>query len=109
MRNSNYNVLDNHNHNNYSYYIILHVGIKDFDNETLTLGFYGSVDCHRARIHIINDDINEAKKEIFNIQLTLDYSHNPNLITLFRNVSLGIIIDDDRKLGNLICIPKTTH
>ena len=43
---------------------------------------------------------------MFNIQLTLGYSHNPNLITLSRNVSLGIIIDDDRKLGSLICTHK---
>ena len=74
------------------------IGIQDFDNEPLTLEFYGTVNCRRTSIHINNDDINEAK-EVFSIRLVLDYSRNPNLITLARNVSLGIIIDDDRKSG----------
>ena len=74
------------------------IGVQDFDNEPLILEFYGTVNCRRTSIYINNDDINEAK-ELFSIRLTLDYSCNPNLITLSRNVSLGIIIDDDRKLG----------
>ena len=61
--------------------------------------FYGSVNCHPLYITILNDDINEANEQVFVIQLTLIYSLNSNLITLSRNVSLGIIIDDDRKLN----------
>ena len=48
---------------------------------------------------ISNDNINEASEEIFVIELTLESSRNPNMIILSRNASLGIIIDDDRKLN----------
>lgn len=65
--------------------------------------FYGSVNCRHAHIDIINDKINEAN-EVFIIQLTLDHSLNQNLITLSRNASLGIITDDDRKLGKLVLL-----
>lgn len=64
--------------------------------------FYGSINCRHSHITIANDDINEASEEVFVIQLTLGYSLNPTLITLSRNTSLGIIIDDDCKLLNLI-------
>lgn len=77
------------------------IGQQDFDSEPHTVRFYNS-DCRHAHIDITNDDINEANEEVFIVQLTLDYSLNPNLITLSRNSSLGIIIDDDRKLGKLI-------
>ena len=84
------------------------LGQQDFDNRTHTLGFYGSTMCRRAQIDIINDNINEADEEVFNIQLTLSYSLNPNLITFSRNASLGVILDDDRKSGKLI-IHKLMH
>ena len=56
------------------------------------------MNCRHLRINIINDEINEAEKQVFIMKLTLDGSRNPDLITLSQNVSLGIIIDDDRKL-----------
>lgn len=76
------------------------LGQQDFDNRTHILGFYGSTTCRRAQINIINDDINEAD-EVFIIQLTLRSSVNQNLIIVSRNASLGIILDNDRKLGKL--------
>ena len=41
--------------------------------------------------------MNEADKEVFIIQLTLIDSQNSDLVTMSQNVTLGIIIDDDRK------------
>ena len=78
--------------------IIIIIGQQDFDSRRQYLSFYGSVNCRQRRIRISNDDINEASEQVFVIQLMLVYSRNSNLITLSRNVSLGIIIDDDRKL-----------
>ena len=79
------------------------VGLQDFDGRQRSLRFFGSRTCQHCRINIINDDINEAHEEIFIIQLTLDRSLNPTLITLSQNTSIGVIVDDDRKLelGNL--------
>lgn len=75
------------------------VGLQDFDSREHLLQFPGSRSyCLRCRINITNDDINEASEELFIFQLTLAQSLNPNLITLSRNASIGIIEDDDRKL-----------
>ena len=79
-------------------YNFLFIGQQDFDSRRQYLSFYRSVNCRQCHIRISNDDINEASEQVFVIQLTLVYSRNSNLITLSRNVSLGIIIDDDRKL-----------
>lgn len=75
------------------------VGLQDFDNREHSLRFYESGNiCLHCHINITNDDINEASEEMFIFQLTLAHSLNPNLITLSRNASIGIIEDDDRKL-----------
>ena len=63
------------------------------------------MNCRHLRINIVNDEINEAEKQVFIMKLTLDGSRNPDLITLFRNVSLGIIMDDDRKLLSMNLTP----
>ena len=82
----------------YTYYFPCCIGQDDFGSCQQPLSFYGSINCLHCHIKISNDDINEAAEEVFVIQLTLDYSLNPNLVNLSRNASLGIIIDDDRKL-----------
>lgn len=75
------------------------IGGDDFDSHQHSLVFDGSASCHHSHIKINNDNINEAIEEVFVVELTLESSHNPSLITLSRNSSLGIIIDDDRKLN----------
>ena len=82
-----------------SYAII--IGPQDFDGRQHSLRFYGSRNCHHCHINITNDNINEAN-EVFIIQLTLANSLNPNLITLSRNTSIGVIADDDCKLDEII-------
>lgn len=61
--------------------------------------FYGTINCLHSHIMISNDNINEANEEVFVIELKLDYSLDPSSIILTRNASLGVIIDDDRKLN----------
>ena len=74
------------------------VGLQDFDGRQRSLRFSGSRICQHCHINITNDDINEAREEIFIIQLTLDHSLSPDLITLSQNTSIGVIVDDDCKL-----------
>ena len=85
---------------------LLLIGQQDFDSQSFQLYFFGSKSCHHLHINIVNDEINEAEKQVFIMKLTLDKSRNPDLITLFRNVSLGIIIDDDRKLLSMNLTPN---
>jgi hypothetical protein len=74
------------------------IGPQDFDGQQHSVRFSGSRNCHHCHINVTNDDINEASEELFIVQLSLAHSLNPNLITLSRNASIGIIDDDDRKL-----------
>ena len=64
----------------------------------LTFYWYYSVNCLPVYITIFNDDINEAYHQLFAIRLSLVSSQNPSMVVMSRNISMGIIIDDDRKL-----------
>ena len=58
----------------------------------------GSSNCLPIYINGIDDDINEAAEQFFVIRLLLGQSQNPEQIIMLQNISLGVIIDDDRKL-----------
>lgn len=61
-----------------------------------------SANCLSHHITINNDDTNEAENQFFIIQLSLNRSLEPNLVTLHRQISLGVIVDDDRKFLEII-------
>lgn len=71
---------------------------EDFNGTVGLVTFHpGSIDCVSHPIIISNDDINEATEQVFIIRLTLARSQNPDMVNLSQSISLGIIIDDDRK------------
>ena len=80
------------------------VDTNDFFNfgTSLTFYSYNSVNCLSTYIGIINDDINEADDQFFVIRLSIVYAKNLSLVVLSRNVSIGRIIDNDRKLWDVI-------
>lgn len=80
---------------------IMITDLNDFSNEEKNLLFFPHhlFSCNSQYIDIKNDSVNEATEQLFAIQLSLVSGQNPSLIVLSRNVSIGIIIDDDRKLS----------
>ena len=80
--------------------MITFIDLNDFSNLSRYLTFYSyhSVNCQSTYITIFNDNINEADEQLFVILLSLVSSNDPSLVRLTRNVSKGIIVDDDRKL-----------
>ena len=75
------------------------VDLNDFSNSEMYLSFYShnSVNCFNTSISIFDDDINEADAQFFVIDLSIVYALNSSLVVSSRNVSIGRIMDNDRK------------
>jgi len=56
-----------------------------------------------VRVNIVDDDVNEKYQQIFLIGAEIAEAPNTSIINIGRNVTAGIIIDDDnRKLDSLL-------
>ena len=52
----------------------------------------------RIRVAVVDDDINERLEQLFLIVVEVVEALNPSTIDITRNTTIGIIVDNDRKL-----------
>ena len=50
------------------------------------------------RVAVVDDDINERFEQLFLIVVEVVEALNPSTIDITRNTTIGIIVDNDRKL-----------
>ena len=50
------------------------------------------------RVAVVDDDINERFEQIFLIKVEVVEAKNPSTIDITRDTTIGIIVDNDRKL-----------
>ena len=83
----------------FSSFLFTHPDYEDFDNTTLFVTFPNddTVFSRELIVPIVDDDIDEAEEQVFIIFLEVINATNLNRVNVYRNISIGRIIDDESK------------